>query len=221
MKRKIALTVAVLVVGAIAFMGWRVWRGAAAKRATAERIQTLPAFEARTLGGQGLSASDFSEGSDGGGRPLVFMYFRTTCRFCRNETESIKQHEALRRAAPVVMVSSEGREALQQFEREYGLAEVPGVRLARDTDGSVAETFGVRKVPATFVYGADGRLVEHFQGEASAGVIYAALRGEGVNYGSAAVPDSAASGPGGCGMGESLAEAAGADSTSDCSANEN
>ena len=220
MKRKIALTAAVLALGAIAFMGWRVWRGAAAKRATAERIQSLPAFEAHALGGQVFSESDFATGENGG-QPLVLIYFRTKCPFCQSETESIKQHDALRQAAPVVMVSPESRNTLLKFKKEYGLAGVSGVRLARDSDGNIAETFGVGAVPATFVYDTGGQLLKHFQGEASAKAIYAALRSGGAKTNAGAVADRITTGPGGCAMSESLTRTTSDDKTSDCLPSEN
>ncbi len=171
MRRKIALGLLVLVVGTIAFLGVRIYQRAAAKRVVAEHIATLPAFEVATLSGDSLGRSDLPEGE-----PVVLVYFRSTCHFCQAETRSLRAHEKLQQAASVLMVSAEGQPTLKQFAAEYGLDETPRIRVVQDQRGKLAEAFGIERVPNTFIYGADRRLLKHFEGEASAEAIYRVLQ---------------------------------------------
>jgi peroxiredoxin len=168
-KRLLAATVALATLVAIAYLGVRIYEDASAQRAAKQRIQTLPPFALSTLDGHPLHRHDLSRD-----RPVVLVYFDTECQFCQTETRSLVDYRALRDTAHVLMVSPEPAPTLRSFVRDVGL-DAAGITVARDPDGTLAARLGITRVPNTLAYGADRRLVTHFEGEASAPMIYAAL----------------------------------------------
>lgn len=171
-KRLLATVVVLLVFGSIVLLGYRIYQTAMAKQAVAERVRTLPDFELRSLRGNPVRRRDLSSQ-----KPVVLVFFRTTCPFCESEAQSIRQNEALHRAAQTLMISHEREAELKAFVDKHGLGQ-EGIHVLRDSEGKMADAFGVSTVPNTFVYGADRRLVQHFKGEASSEAIYRALVGE-------------------------------------------
>lgn len=165
-KRTVSAVVVVLVLGAIAFLSIRIYQDASARHATTERIQTLPPITLTALDGTPVSTNHLATTE-----PVVLVYFGTTCRFCQAEAHSLAAHDALQDTARIFMISAESRAALEQFAAEYELDPASGIQVLRDRDGTFAETFGISRVPNTFIYGANRRLLRHFQGEASAEAI--------------------------------------------------
>lgn len=172
MKRILAAGLVVIVLGAIVFLGYRIYQMVTAKQAIAERIATLPAFELTSLDGRSVRHHDLSPE-----KPVVLVFFGTTCPFCQSEAKSIRRHEALRAAAQVLMISHEREAVLTPFVKEHGFHQETGVQVLRDAEGKMAAAFGVSTVPNTFIYDADRRLLQHFKGEASSEAIYRTLFG--------------------------------------------
>jgi len=171
MNRKLALGLLVLVLGAIGYFGVRIYQEAAAEQAAKQRVQTLPSFTLTTLDGSAFHHTDLSES-----RPSIFVFFRPSCPYCKKETRSIRSHSTLMDTAEILMVSAHPNPDLKAFADSFGIGDLPQVRVLRDSNGTVSETFGVDQVPHTFLYDEDGNLVEQFTGEVGAAGLYSSLQ---------------------------------------------
>ena len=106
-----------------------------------------PALEGRSLDGKPFVWSDFQ------GRPAVVYFWATWCPVCSAMQGSIK---AVAADYPLVSVALQsGSEAeVARYLREKDFS----VRVVLDEDGSLAERYGLRGVPALFVLDPAGRI---------------------------------------------------------------
>jgi hypothetical protein len=158
-RRRLARAVAGMVLAGIVLLGTLAHREAADRAARGEA--GLPAEDAAAWS----HLIDLEPG-----RPLLVVFFRSDCRFCRSEIRSIMRHEPLRERAHVLMVSGDRADDLARFTRDFVL-EAP-IRVVRDSTGGMARWFGIMAVPTTLVYGADGALVSRHQGETNAASLF-------------------------------------------------
>lgn len=172
MKRTLAFGLLILALGTVGYFGLRIYQEATAEQAVQRRTRTLPRLALATLEGETLHRGTLSDDA-----PTVLVFFRPSCPYCRHETRSIRAHEALTDTAEVLLVSARPRAALRTFADSLRLRRRSRIRVVRDAAGAAARTFGVDRVPTTFVYDADGRLLRRFEGEVEASALYAALAG--------------------------------------------
>lgn len=169
MKRKLALWLLIVVLGAIGYFGVRIYQEAVAEQAAQRRVQTLPNFTLVNLEGATVSRGDLI------GEPAVLMFFRPSCPYCQHEAESIRANKALLDTARVVMISSRPASDLRAFVDAFRLEEHPRIDVLLDSSGAVMQTFGVDQVPKTFVYDQDESLLRQFEGEVNASALYSTI----------------------------------------------
>lgn len=170
MKRTLAFGLLMLALGTVGYFGLRIYQIATAEQAVQRRVQTLPRFALTTLSGTSLR-----RGSLPGDRPTLLVFFRPSCPYCRHEIRSIRAHGALTDTAEVLLVSARPAAALRAFADSLRLRRRARIRVVRDASGAAIRTFGVDRVPATFVYGEDDRLLRRFEGEVRASALYSTL----------------------------------------------
>ncbi|PSQ75445.1 MAG: hypothetical protein BRD35_09095, partial [Bacteroidetes bacterium QH_7_62_13] len=102
------------------------------------------------------------------GRPVVLEYFAPGNDLFRRQLGTRKAlHEATRPdSASFVSVSVQPDTLLNRVLFEEGA--VPGRKIiaAEGTEDPIAEAYNVTRVPTRFLIGADGRLVERYEGTA-------------------------------------------------------
>jgi len=170
MKRTLAFILLIFVLGAIGYFGVRVYQEAAAEQAVQRRIQTLPDVALTTVDGEAVRPTGLS-----GDTPAVLVFFRPSCSYCQHEARSIRTHPVLADTAAVLFISARPPGALRAFADSLRLRRRPRIRVLRDPSGAALRTFGVERVPTTFVYGREGTLVRRFEGEVGASALYEAL----------------------------------------------
>lgn len=121
-----------------------------------------PTFTARTVRGDSLTLRSLR------GRPVVLEYFTPGNDLFRRQLGTRKAlHEATRPdSASFVSVSVQPDTLLNRVLFEEGA--VPGRKIiaAEGTEDPIAEAYNVTRVPTRFLIGADGRLVERYEGTA-------------------------------------------------------
>lgn len=95
------------------------------------------------------------------GRPLVLIYFNTTCDHCLRQVEWMRREFNRFDGVAVVFMSSQPETELRDF---VGSNEVVGT-LVRVKPEEVAEKLGVLALPQLLVYDARGELTALFSGE--------------------------------------------------------
>jgi thiol-disulfide isomerase/thioredoxin len=106
----------------------------------------LPSLEASTLRGQGIKLPD--------GAPVVVHFWATWCGTCRAEEPLIRSLAKDARVISVASLSGSARDV-----RAYTTARALPYEVVVDTEGTLAERFGVYAYPTTFFVDADGDIL--------------------------------------------------------------
>lgn len=162
-----AYTIVGLVVFSIGFMGVHIYNNFLESEEIRKRIATLPELNA--------SPVLFSTPDTLTSQPIIINYFNTLCRFCQSEIQSISEHPNLTKQARILLISDEPKRRLQLYAESIDL-DSTRIEVAWDSLGSIKELFGVRGVPATFVYSKDSLLIESFKGETKADILYELIK---------------------------------------------
>lgn len=131
--------------------------------------EAAPAFTRPGLDGGTVALSDFA------GKPVMVNFWASWCHPCRKEFPLFEaaREEYARRGLEIVGVSYKDIPAdARAFVADQGATWT----FARDPDGALADTYGVRAVPQTFFIDADGRIVSRLFGITSAKDLDAEIR---------------------------------------------
>ena len=143
-SKAILFTIALVLV--LAF----VWTGCGGPTQSQNEAIQAPDFKLSLLNGGETSLSDFS------GKPVMLNFWATWCPPCREEMPYLQQiHE--QRSADVVVLTvnmAENPGDVEEFIREFGLS----FPVLLDSNGDVAQQYGVRAIPTTFFIDKSGIL---------------------------------------------------------------
>lgn len=93
--------------------------------------------------------------------PSVLIYFNSSCPICQSEAELIERNFKKDTLTQFLWVSSESVEEIKEFSALYKLDSLSSHHFYSDTLYSLANAFQLTGVPATFVYDAEGILVDY------------------------------------------------------------
>ncbi len=99
--------------------------------------------------------------------PSVLIYFNSSCPICRSEAELIEKTFRADSLTRLLWVSSEPVDEVKNFAAHYSLDSLGTHRFYSDTLFRLASAFRLTGVPATFVYDAEGNLVDYTLGAVS------------------------------------------------------
>jgi peroxiredoxin len=136
-----------------------------------ERISIWPGLEVETMEGEPVSTLEFLSDD-----PILFTYFNTTCEYCRNEITDISKHSQLQKTVVVVLITDERRQQIERFRNELEIVENTAFIFLRDSKKKVKEFYGIKGVPATYLYNGDGELIQLFRGETKADLFYSRIQ---------------------------------------------
>lgn len=161
MRVYIKWAIPIIAIALISYLTWGFTTKLRRKHATAERIQTLPNFNAQGIRKGRISQADFQN------KPTVLIYFNPDCEHCQREADELRQHAAMLADAQILMLSSEPLPLLIPFVKAHQLTDLPNIQVAHIDQKVALETFGFASVPNVLIYHADGKLAKHFRGETS------------------------------------------------------
>lgn len=131
------------------------------------RITKWPDLVIETLDGTKIRTVHLQNG-----KPILFNYFNSECIFCQAEIIDITDHNELIASAILIFITDEKPEVIEKFLQQHKLDENDRFRFFIDSDRAIRDMYGIRSVPATYIYDADGQLVEFFRGKISAEILY-------------------------------------------------
>ncbi len=97
----------------------------------------------------------------------VLIYFNSSCPICQSEAELIEKNFKKDTLTRFLWVSSESVEEIKEFSALYKLDSLSSHHFYSDTLYSLANAFKLTGVPATFVFDAEGNLVDYSLGAVS------------------------------------------------------
>ena len=139
-------------VGALGFLGWRVWPQLAASVGVPTASAEAPSFNAKTLGGDSVSLADLR------GKVVLLNFWATWCPPCRVEMPGFQSvYESRRDRGFVVLgVSTDlrGEQFVRDFLTERGIT----YPVALATSDMVRSYGGARTLPTSFLIDRQGRI---------------------------------------------------------------
>lgn len=160
MKKYLKIIIPILVLGAIAFMGYKVVSKINHKKEVAENIKMIPEFTYHTISGKEFSNSDLKNAI-----PTVFLYFNSECEHCQSEAEEIRDNTEKFQNVQLVFISFEEPKKITVFAKKYKLIGYDNITFLCDSKVSFATTFDVNSLPSLVIYDRNKKLIEKIKGE--------------------------------------------------------
>lgn len=136
-----------------------------------ERISIWPDLEVETIHGEPVSTLEFLSDA-----PILFTYFSTTCKYCRNEITDVSKHTQLQKTAAIILITDESQKEIERFRSELGITEDTEFIFLRDAKKKVKKFYGIKGVPATYLYNKNGELIQLFKGETKADLLFSTIQ---------------------------------------------
>jgi peroxiredoxin len=166
MKKYLKIIIPILLLGAIAFMGYKVISKIEHKKEVAKNIKTIPAFSYKTIEGKAFSNQDLKEKI-----PTVFLYFNSECEHCQSEAEQIRDNVEKFANVQLVFISFEEPKKIMAFATKYKLIGYDKITFLCDSKVSFSTTFDVNSLPALVIYDKNKKLMSKIKGEIKVEVI--------------------------------------------------
>ena len=160
MKKYLKIIIPILILGSIAFMGYKVISKINHKKEVAEHIKTIPEFSYKTVDGKVFSNTDLKENI-----PTIFLYFNSECEHCQSEAEQIRDNIKKFANVQLIFISFEEPKTITAFATKYKLIGYDKITFLCDSKVSFATTFDVNSLPTVVIYDQNNRLVEKIKGE--------------------------------------------------------
>src|SRR5690554_4042868 len=166
-----------VVSGFLGYMAYAVTVKYVEKESLRERISTIPSFCIERL-----QDGVFTEGDLAANRPLILMYFSSSCEFCRIEARQTKEKLGRFNAIQLVFVSTEEKADIENFAEVHGLSGHPNVVFLQDANMEFSKIFGTNTVPAAYLYDKDRRLIKEFRGAVGIESMLEAFQNRDINH---------------------------------------
>ena len=124
----------------------------------------LPSLRLTFADGQKISARDLTG-------KTVLVLLQPDCDHCQREAQQISEHSKSFDGYKVYFISSAPVTEILEFAGKYGLKGHDNFLFAETPFNDVVESFGPIETPSLYVYSAERKLVEAFNGEVAMEVI--------------------------------------------------
>lgn len=153
---KYALLISLAVGGA--YLGYGIVQKITHKKEINDRTTHVPVFQFTDLEGRAFTQKDIAD------KTTWLVYFDSSCEFCRMEIKDIVKNKAALSDIEMVLVSTEERDVLQKFSKDYGFESLKNFHIVQDKTHECHERFGFVSTPSSLLYSAQGALIERFKG---------------------------------------------------------
>lgn len=128
------------------------------------RISVLPPFQFQSIS----SDQYYSDWDLPQGKMVFIFHVNSTCDFCQYEAMQVAKNLDSFQGNTLVFVSSEEKEDILVFAKEFGLWNRPHVVFLQDDSLNFPDIFGLRTIPGSIVYDKDRKLLARFNGAVKA-----------------------------------------------------
>lgn len=127
-------------------------------------INDLPTMPIQLNDGTELSAKTL-EGK------IILILFQPDCDHCQREAVQIRENLEAFKDYKLYFISSATLPEIEKFAADYELTDKDGVYFARTAAENVIGSFGPIEAPSLYLYSAEGKLVQSFNGEVDISVV--------------------------------------------------
>lgn len=172
-KTIIKLSIIILVVGVLGYLGVQITHKLKVKKEMAEKIAMLPEFTFYKLNGEEFSKKDLKPDM-----PVVVFHFNPDCENCQHETMDITEHISMLEGSQIMMVSGKSKEKIDTFVTYFKLNEHPEIVVLHDRNDKFFDVFALGMYPATLIYSSKQELVKYYKGEVRIEAIKKCIEGK-------------------------------------------
>ena len=160
MKKYLKIIIPILVIGLLAFIGYKVISKINYKKEVAANIKTIPLFSYKSINGKVFSNTNLVENI-----PTIFLYFNSECEHCQSEAEQIRDNVEKFERMQLVFISFEEPKKIMAFATKYKLNHYGNINFLYDSKVSFPITFDVNSLPTVVIYDKNRKLLEKIKGE--------------------------------------------------------
>ena len=99
---------------------------------------------------------------------LIIVFYSPGCTFCEHEGVDLSRNSKSFKDVKIMFVTSESIDSARAYSLRSGIDTILNFYSLIDTSYKVLQTFGIRTIPTTLIYGSDRQLVKIIEGEVSA-----------------------------------------------------
>ncbi len=159
MKKKLKISIGIILIGIIGYLGYGIGSKLKHKKEVTERIKIVPEFSFKTLDGETFTQNELSTTL-----PKLFIYFNSECEFCQGEAEQIKKQLPQLQHIQIIMVSHEPSDGIKIFAQKYHLANQKNIIFLEDNRLRFSTIFDAKTIPFMLLYSNDNKLLQKFKG---------------------------------------------------------
>lgn len=171
MKKIILSVLSLLLISAVIYLGFSFQKKEQQKILVQFQIQTVPDFAISDLAGTLVNLKEIVAS-----KPSLLVYFNSTCEICQLELNSIAKRIAEFDPYRLIFVTVQPPEEVSDFIQELGISNRESVHFLIDSDMKVAGHFGIKGVPALFIYDPAGSLLGNYTGPVKVDLILEQLQ---------------------------------------------
>lgn len=159
MRKAITILGILISISLLAYLIYGIMSKIDARKSSAEKIMTLPAFSFPDLSGRIINSGSISEG------PILIVKFHPECEHCRYEINEILSSPITKTGTKILLITNAGKEKTAEYISGFNVNEVHNLNILIDTAGVFGEIFGRDMVPSNFIYNRNLELVTALYGE--------------------------------------------------------
>lgn len=119
---------------------------------------TAPDFILKDLEGNSVKLSDYK------GKIVILNFWAVWCKYCKLEMPELNElNKELEKGDDAVLLAIDVQEPLSTVT-DYLTSNNISLKVLMDTDGTVAQTYGITGFPTTFIVNRDGSLYTYISG---------------------------------------------------------
>ena len=159
MRKIVLISLALILAIAIAYLGYSILQKEMQEEVIQKQISQLPDFTLSDVEGNSHSLKKLAEN-----KATLLVYFNSTCEICQMELSSMSKRIKEFEAYNLIFVTVESPEEITGFITELQMESRKNVHFLVDSEMEVAGYYGVKGVPALFIYDSTGNLVDSYTG---------------------------------------------------------
>lgn len=160
MKKYIKIFIAVLFLGLLGFMIYKIVNKAKEKKQTEQFIQILPDFELQKTDGTLFTKKTLKPNTE-----TIIIFFNSNCEFCWYEAQSISDNIHFFTGYQLVFISDEPIETIKLFSETYKLNHYDNIDFVFDNKGRFSFIMGANSNPYHFIYNKKSELIKRHKGQ--------------------------------------------------------
>lgn len=125
-----------------------------------KKFPSIPPFEIVTV----PDSSKFKKDDLKNKKATMIIVFSPDCDHCQHATRDLEAHMNLFKKVQIVMASNMPFSLINNFYREYKIANYPNIIMGMDAGYFLGTFFGIKNFPSVFLYDKKGQFVQSFEG---------------------------------------------------------